>query len=252
MAIFRIEKKTDFTIISNTHFRDKNLSWKAKGLLSTILSLPEDWDYSLTGLTALSKDGRDSCNAAIKELEKNGYLLRRQIRENGKIVDWEYIVFEKPVTDLPDTKKPHTEKPVTDFPHLEKPHVGNPQQLSTNKQSTNISITKELNIKEKESVNTKEKEKSIDDVIAEQKEKLQEPLRGFVKMRKSIKKPITTHGLEILISKLRKLSGGHISVAEEIINQSIMNGWQGVFALKEEPTTPTKKKSDGSEYANLV
>ena len=82
--------------------------------------------------------------------------------------------------------------------------------------------------------NTKEKEKSIDEVIAEQKEKLQEPLREFVKMRKSIKKPITTHGLELVISKLRKLSGGHISVAEEIINQSIMNGWQGVFALKEE------------------
>ena len=107
-------------------------------------------------------------------------------------------------------------------------------------------------IKEKESVNTKEKEKSIDEVIALQKEKLQEPLREFVKMRKSIKKPITTHGLELVVSKLRKLSGGHISVAEEIINQSIMNGWQGVFALKEEPTTPTKKKSDGSEYANLV
>ena len=89
-------------------------------------------------------------------------------------------------------------------------------------------------IKEKESVNTKEKEKSIDDVIDAQKEKLQEPLREFVKMRKSIKKPITTHGLELVISKLRKLSGGHISVAEEIINQSIMNGWQGVFALKDE------------------
>ena len=89
-------------------------------------------------------------------------------------------------------------------------------------------------IKEKESVNTKEKEKSIDEVIALQKEKLQEPLREFVKMRKSIKKPITTHGLELVISKLRKLSGGHISVAEEIINQSIMNGWQGVFALKDE------------------
>ena len=78
------------------------------------------------------------------------------------------------------------------------------------------------------------KEKSLDEVIALQKEKLQEPLREFVKMRKSIKKPITTHGLELVISKLRKLSGGHISVAEEIINQSIMNGWQGVFALKGE------------------
>ena len=78
------------------------------------------------------------------------------------------------------------------------------------------------------------KEKAIDEVSALQKEKLQEPLRECVKMRKSIKKPITTHGLELVISKLRKLSGGHISVAEEIINQSIMNGWQGVFALKGE------------------
>ena len=129
---------------------------------------------------------------------------------------------------------------------------GMQQSLTNNIDIYNSNITKEIDIKEKESVNTKEKEKSIDEVIALQKEKLQEPLREFVKMRKSIKKPITTHGLELVISKLRKLSGGHISVAAEIINQSIMNGWQGVFALKEEPATPTKKKSDGSEYANLV
>lgn len=128
---------------------------------------------------------------------------------------------------------------------------GMQQSLTNNIDIYNSNITKEIDIKEKESVNTKEKEKSIDEVIALQKEKLQEPLREFVKMRKSIKKPITTHGLELVISKLRKLSGGHISVAEEIINQSIMNGWQGVFALKEEPAQ-TKKKSDGSEYANLV
>ena len=129
---------------------------------------------------------------------------------------------------------------------------GMQQSLTNNIDIYNSNITKEIDIKEKESVNTKEKEKSIDEVISLQKEKLQEPLIEFVKMRKSIKKPITTHGLELVISKLRKLSGGHISVAEEIINQSIMNGWQGVFALKEEPTTPAKKKSDGSEYANLV
>lgn len=111
---------------------------------------------------------------------------------------------------------------------------GMQQSLTNNIDIYNSNITKEIDIKEKESVNTKEKEKSIDEVIALQKEKLQEPLREFVKMRKSIKKPITTHGLELVISKLRKLSGGHISVAEEIINQSIMNGWQGVFALKGE------------------
>ena len=111
---------------------------------------------------------------------------------------------------------------------------GMQQSLTNNIDIYNSNITKEIDIKEKESVNTKEKEKSIDEVIASQKEKLQEPLREFVKMRKSIKKPITTHGLELVISKLRKLSGGHISVAEEIINQSIMNGWQGVFALKGE------------------
>lgn len=96
MAVFRIEKNKNYTSMANYHFRDKNLSWKAKGILSNMLSLPEDWDYSLAGLATLSSDGMSATRTAIKELEEHGYLIRRPIRKNGRICDWEYLIFENP------------------------------------------------------------------------------------------------------------------------------------------------------------
>ena len=75
MAVFRIEKNKNYTSMANFHFRDKNLSWKAKGVLSNMLSLPDDWDYSLAGLATLSSDGMSATRSAIKELEANGKLM---------------------------------------------------------------------------------------------------------------------------------------------------------------------------------
>ena len=97
MAVFRIEKTRDYTVISNHHLRDMNLSLKAKGLLSMMLSLPEDWNYTTRGLAKICKEGTDSIGSALKELEQAGYIVRNRLRDSkGKIVDVEYVIYETP------------------------------------------------------------------------------------------------------------------------------------------------------------
>ena len=96
MAVFRIEKTKDFTIMSNHHLRNTELSLKAKGLLSLMLSLPEDWDYTTKGLAHICKDGVDSITTALKELERHGYLTRQRLRyDNGQLGDIEYMSRDK-------------------------------------------------------------------------------------------------------------------------------------------------------------
>lgn len=145
MAVFRINKTRDYTVMSNYHLKDTNLSLKSKGLLSMMLSLPEEWNYTTRGLAAICKEGVDSIGTALKELERGGYIQRRRVRdEKGKITDTEYIIFEKPQekpdTELQDTAKPYTENPYMDKPDTEMPCTENTAQLNTN-----ISNTKQLN-----------------------------------------------------------------------------------------------------------
>ena len=152
MAVFRVEKTKDFTIMCNHHLRNAELSLKAKGLLSLMLSLPEDWDYTTKGLAHICKDGVDSITTALKELERNGYLTRQRIRyENGQLGDIEYTIHEKPVTEEPEVVSPKRENPRQVKPRQAKPEQAepiqeNPAQLNTNqsttkKQKTDGSIT---------------------------------------------------------------------------------------------------------------
>ena len=93
--IMRTEKNKNYTVMGNYHLRDKELSLKAKGLLSIMLSLPDGWNFSTQGLTKLSSDGETAIRSTLKELEQKGYLKRNKVRINGKIVDWEYVVYEQ-------------------------------------------------------------------------------------------------------------------------------------------------------------
>ena len=112
MAVFRVEKNHNYTVMSNYHLRDTSLTLKAIGLLSKMLSLTDEWDYTTRGLAAICKEGVDAIGAALKELEVRGYLVRRQIRDSkGRITDTEYTIYESPHTPLPDTASPYTEKP---------------------------------------------------------------------------------------------------------------------------------------------
>ncbi|MCL1810571.1 MAG: helix-turn-helix domain-containing protein [Clostridiales bacterium] len=150
MAVFRIDKNKDFTIMSNNHLRNKSLSLKAKGLQSLMLSLPEAWDYSLKGLAKISKDGVESIGTALQELEKHGYLTRRQLRDGkGKYVDLEYTIHEIPAqlddhpveNSEPGTGKPHSGYPKPGNPDTANPDSGNHAQLNTNSNQ----IKKDLN-----------------------------------------------------------------------------------------------------------
>lgn len=146
MAVFRIDKSRDYTVMANFHLRDRSLSLKAKGLLSLMLSLPENWDYTTKGLACICKDGVDSICSTVKELEQAGYVKRRRLRDaQGRLSEVEYTILEKPDPagksgDSPKWEKPVLDKPVLDFPEQEKPEQENPAQLSIqelNKQESN-------------------------------------------------------------------------------------------------------------------
>ena len=126
--------------MSNYHLRDKNLSNKARGLLSTMLSLPENWDYTTRGLAAICKDGVDGITFQLKELEQYGYLVRKRIRDgNGRIVDMEYVIYEKPQPGLPDTEKPDMVIPDMDAPSTDTPAQRNIDKRNTEKSKTDLS-----------------------------------------------------------------------------------------------------------------
>ncbi len=132
MAVFRVAKLSDFTTMSNHHLRNKSLSLKAVGLMSKILSLPDEWDYSLKGLAKLNTDGIDGVRSAVKELEDAGYIIRRQLRDKGgKMSHSEYLVFEIPELAKPASEIPSSEKPMSVKPSTDAPLSGNPTQLNT-------------------------------------------------------------------------------------------------------------------------
>ena len=161
MAVFRIEKNKNYTVMANYHLRDISLSLKAKGLLSLMLSLPEGWDYTTKGLACICKDGVDSICSTVKELEKAGYVQRRRLRnELGHLTEIEYTILEKPVrpssseeSALPDSPAkagtpPKREKPVLDYPVLDIPEQAFPEQASPAQDEPEQEKPAQLNIQE--------------------------------------------------------------------------------------------------------
>ena len=126
MAVFRVERTKDYTVMTNHHLRNTVLSLKAKGLLSLMLSLPDSWDYTTRGLAAICRDGVDAIRATVRELERNGYVIRRRIRNaQGQLTVTEYTILERP--------QPKRENPVLEKPAQEKPTLENPTQSNTKK-----------------------------------------------------------------------------------------------------------------------
>ena len=159
MAVFRIERTRDYTVMSNHHLKDSALSLKAKGLLSMMLSLPEEWNYTTRGLAKLCKEGVDAIGGALKELEKAGYIVRRQLRgPGGRISDTEYTIYEKPRPAAeeppgelgPDTPPPDTDSPDTGNPDMVEPYMVGPDtdmpaELNTKRLNTKKSNTHRAN-----------------------------------------------------------------------------------------------------------
>lgn len=206
MSVMRVHKTANFTVMSNYHFKEKKMSLKAKGLLSLMLSLPEDWDYSIAGLTTLSKDGKDGVMSALSELEKFGYLTRtRLVNDKGQFDGIEYNIFESP------QEKPVAEKPISANPISEKPISEKPSQLNTN--SIKDLKNKILNI-----LNTKDEE-------------LIELYQAYIELRKST---LSLKGLERLVARAKRLSKGNVRIEKEMLDASIRNNWKDIYLPKEQ------------------
>ena len=141
MAVFRVEKNRGYTVMSNHHLRNKDLSLKAKGLLSQMLSLPEDWDFTLKGLSLINREQIDAIRAAVRELEKAGYIVRSRERDSqGRLRGADYIIYEQPqpVPDSPTLENPTLDNPTLEKPTQEKPTLENPTQLNKDIQRTDL------------------------------------------------------------------------------------------------------------------
>ena len=137
MAVFRVERNAGYTVMSNHHLRNKNLTLKAKGLLSQMLSLPEDWDFTLAGLSYINREKIDAIREAIRELERAGYIVRSRERdEKGRLRGADYVIYEQP--QQPTSDLPTLENPTLDNPTLEKPTLENPTQINKDILNTNL------------------------------------------------------------------------------------------------------------------
>lgn len=142
MAVFRVERTGDFTVMSNHHLRNAELSLKAKGLLSLMLSLPESWNYSIRGLSAICREGVDAITSALRELEEAGYVVRRRLRDaGGRICDTEYVIYEQPRPAMPEAEVPDPENPDAEGPDAESPPQLKKEPSKKERANTDLSIT---------------------------------------------------------------------------------------------------------------
>lgn len=225
MAAVRTVKNKDYSIVHNGFINNKNLSFKAKGLLLYFLSKPDKWEFYIKEIAKNSKDGVESISSGIKELEDNGYIHKNFKRnKDGKLSGgYDFIVYEEP---QPKQEKPETVKNLScNLPIRENPVLINTELIS----NTN---------------NKKEKRKTEFDELINQyteNEKLRDTIYEFIKHRKSVKSALTTLALKKIITRLDVLTkDDNTKIA--ILENSIMNGWRGVFPLnKDDNVIPMKR-----------
>ena len=249
MAILRTIKNKNYTCMGNYHLRDKNLSLKAKGLLSIILSLPEDWDYSAKGLETLSTDKNTAVRNALKELEENCYLIRERVYKDGKIFDWEYIIFES-------KEQYETYINTNDLQVVE-----NQQQEILIQENNNNKIRKQSNIKKvnkefknnnkllldenssgadnflKSSTTLKRKQNKYSKCISlindfTQNKELINALVNYLNLLLEIDKSMYTNQFKGKLNKLKRLANNETEMID-IVNQSIQSGWKSFYPLKQ-------------------
>ena len=236
MSVFRINKNNNFTVMSNYHFKERSMSLKAKGLLSLMLSLPDDWNYNLAGLVRLSKDGKDGVMSALGELEKFGYLKRIRTQDTkGRFTGIEYHIFEEPQQDNPvaaNTKE--------DMPKSAKGNSENQKLLNTNnKLNTNdYKDTKELSTKSIALEDAIEVLESIKD------NELKNLYIDYIEARRMMKAPLTPRGLEMLMTRCERLSNFDVNVQKALLETAIINNWRNVYAPKEEELRGRNSKLD--------
>lgn len=226
MSVIRIHKTNNYTIMANHHFKEKQMSLKAKGLLSLMLSLPDDWNYSVSGLVKLSKDGKDGVMSALAELEKFGYLTRRQqFNAKGQFSGIEYNIFEEPQQENTITDKQDAAKPISANQYAE-----NPPQLNTNQSITknNNKITNESSTNAITDADMYALLVDIDDTD------LAELYREYTEWRATTDAPLTKQGLKMLIKRCERLSEYNVSIQKAMVETALIQQWKNVFSPKQE------------------
>lgn len=202
MAVFRINKDKNFITMGKYHLKEKDMSLKAIGLLSIMLSLPDEWDYSVAGLTAIRKEGKNSINSILNELEEFGYLTRNMVYENGKISNWEYNIYEKPKNLYPKNEDIENED-------IENVDIENRPQLNNKQLNTNI--INELN------------NKYFED------ERLNDTVIDWLEYKKEKRQAYKPRGLKALIKRIDEYVGVYgVDTIIELIEHCMANNWQGI------------------------
>ena len=260
MAVFRVEKNQNYSVMSNYHLRDENLTLKAKGLLSQMLSLPDGWDYTLTGLAKINREGKDAIRTAVQELEQAGYIIRRQTHDSaGNFAGNEYIIHEQPTTlptDQayaeygPEEEAPLSENPTTDAPSLEnpsseKPSTENPTQLNKDISSKD---NKRKNKKKKPTYTPLTDEQLTDEQLSayviqcikaiappswtnERKNALFLSVMYLYSNERPVRKarPMRTEtSVRRTFEKLQRWAGDDPRAMLDILEEAVSNGWQGI------------------------
>lgn len=233
MNIVKREKNKDYTTISNVFLRDKNLSIKAKGFLAVVMSLPEDWEFTIGGICSVLKEGKTAIYSAIQELKDCGYCKIDIFRdEKGMITGNDYTFREVP----------KFEEQYNGNPHSENPNVGNKRQI--NKEEINNGIDKAKS-KEKESKLSSKKTYDLSFVD----EKYMSTFTEWLEYKSERKEKYKTESsLKACYNRLLKLSGNNPQIAEEIVQQSIANNYAGLFEYRE--IKPQKQKPKTQEEIN--
>lgn len=236
MAVIRVQKTDNYTVMSNHHLRNKEMSLKAKGLMSLMLSLPPKWDYSIGGLVAICKESHTSIRSALKELEQNQYLIRERKNNEKGYFTYEYTLYEVP--------EPHIEKQHTDSVYIEKQNTAE-VDADANREINKEELNKEKLNKEKvkkDTTTTKPKSQikknrisSYDEIINNlvTNNDLRELYKDFIEAREGMGAPITRQGLKVLIDRCEKLSNHNIRIQKLLLETALVNGWKNVFLPSE-------------------
>ena len=223
MAVIRANKNKNYTVMSNQHLRDKRLSLKARGLLSTVLSLPEDWEYSIAGLVAICKESETAMKSAINELKALGYLeITKERNEKGHF-EYIYTFNENPPLENPTVEKPGVENPPVDYPGVENVRQLNTKELNTKELNTNKSNTKRV----KENTLTLFEQLKDDYALGTN---LKEKIREWLQYKQERKEQYKETGLKSLLKQIQNkaCTYGETAVCN-LIDDCMANNWKGII-----------------------
>ena len=262
MAIIRVNKTSNYTVMSNAHFREKDMSLKAKGLLSLMLSLPDSWNYSVSGLCAICKENETAIKTTLNELKAFGYLEVKKLMSNESAsgrIEYEYTVFECPqnqavekqgVENLPLEILPVEKQGVENLP-LEILPVENQGQLNTNTLTTKKSNTNRLSTKKE----SKQASDSFDCLISDYSKgdkEITELLQEWLKVRKAKRAAMTDKAIELNLNKLDRLAAESRMSVPEYLREVICRGWQAFYPISNYQPRQQQRQQGNNVFLDMA